>query len=124
MYQGHCKGKAQGIDSVRKEHLSAASSVISPVLAHLFTWMLRLGHIPPEVKTGEIFTLHKGGKKRKDNLTYYRAITLSSAILKHYEMVLLDKCQDDRQAFDHMWHAGLFYQLIELNVHRTTLLHW
>ena len=63
------KCKTLGVDGVRLEHLLAASSVISPVLANLFTCMLhvRLGHIPPEMKTGEIFTLHKGGKKRKYN---------------------------------------------------------
>jgi len=120
------------------------------------------------MKTGEIFTLHKGGKKRTDNPNNYRAITMSSVILKLYEVVLLHRCQDTimkslskqqrgfqkqlgcqmstfvqretlnyareksatvcvccldgRQAFIHVWHAGLFYKLIELNVECTTLL--
>ena len=51
------KGKAPGVD------LLAASRVISPVLSNLFTCILRLGHIPTEMKTRKTFTLHKEGKK-------------------------------------------------------------
>jgi len=81
------KGKAPGVDGV-----SLLADL--PVLANLFMSMLRLGHIPPEIKTGAIFTLHKKGKKRKDNPNNYGVITLSSVILKLYEVVLLDRCQD------------------------------
>ena len=69
-------GKAGGVDGVSHEHLLAASGVIAPILANIYTWMLRLGHVPESMKKGEIITLHKGGKKRKDNPNNYRAITL------------------------------------------------
>ena len=56
--------------------------------------MLRCGYIPESMKRGVIITLHKGGKKRKDEPNNYWAITLSSVVLKLYEMVLLDRCQE------------------------------
>jgi len=160
------RGKAGGIDGVRHEHLIYACDAISPVLARLFTGMLRLGYIPTDMKRGEIITLHKGGKKRKDDPNNYRAITLSSVILKLYELVLLERCQDSilrslnaqqggfqkqlgcnmtsfvlretlhhareqsskvfvccldgKQAFDHVWHDGLFYKLLDLGVDDNT----
>ena len=78
------KGKSGGDDGVCHEHLIYSCLVISPILSHLFTGMLRLRHIPTAMKRGEIITLHKGGKKRKDDPNNYRAITLSSVILKLY----------------------------------------
>lgn len=42
-----------------------------------------------------IITLHKGGRKRKDDPNCYRAITLTSVLLKLYEMVLLQRCKSD-----------------------------
>ncbi|MES9880604.1 MAG: reverse transcriptase family protein [Sedimenticola sp.] len=43
------------------------------------------------MKRGLIVTLHKGGNKRKDDPNNYRAITLSSSILKLYERLILEK---------------------------------
>ena len=134
----------------------------------MFTYMLRLGYIPDSMKRGTITTLHKGGKKRRDNPNNYRAITLSSVILKVYEMILVDRCGDlilqrlnqqqggfqeglgclmtsfvlheclnyarensskvyicyldSKQAFDRVWHQGLFYKLITCNIDDTTLI--
>ena len=67
---------------------------VAPLLANLYTYMLRCGYIPESMKRGVILTLHKGGKRGKDKPNNYRAITLSSVVLKLYEMVLLDRCQD------------------------------
>lgn len=55
--------------------------------------MLRCSYVPKYIKQGLIITLHKGGKKRKDDPNNYRAITLSSCVLKLFELVLLDRCQ-------------------------------
>ena len=120
------------------------------------------------IKCGTIITLHKGNGKPKDKPNNYRAISLTSVILKLYEMVLMSRCKntildklnmqqcgfqeqlgclmtsfilresiyfaqenrsklfvcflDGRQAFDRVWHSGLFYRLIEYNVDITTLL--
>lgn len=87
------KGKVGGADGLMYEHLKYCVSVISQPLSNLYTQMLRRGHIPIDMKKGEIITLHKGGKKDKSNPDNYRAITLSSVILKVYEMVILDRCE-------------------------------
>ena len=55
--------------------------------------MLRNGYIPDNMKKGVIITLHKGSNKRKDDHNNYRAITLSSVVLKLYELVLLSRCR-------------------------------
>ena len=55
--------------------------------------MLRTAYVPNELKRGVIITLHKGGNKRKDVPDNYRAITLTSAVLKLYEAVLLHRCK-------------------------------
>ena len=44
---------------------------------------------PKELKKGVIVTLFKGGNKLKDAPDNYRAITLSPAILKLLESILL-----------------------------------
>ena len=127
----------------------------------MYSIMLRSGNIPDKMKQGEIITLHKGGRKSKGDPNNYRAITLSSSILKVYEMILLHRCKDKivktlsklqggfqdqlgcvmtsftlreclhhsrelssgvylcfldaRQAFDRVWHDGLFYKLLNIN---------
>ena len=117
-------------------------------------------YVSTDLKHGVIITLHKGGGKPKNDSNSYRAITLSSSILKLYEKVLLRRLQDTvnkplhvlqggfqpgmgspmtsfvlnesiiyskenhsklfacfldaRQAFDRVWHDGLFYKLHKL----------
>ena len=59
------------------------------LLLKLFTAMLRLSHIPDDMKKGVIITLYKGGNKAKSDPNSYRAITLSSVFVRLYESVLL-----------------------------------
>jgi hypothetical protein len=105
------KGKACGEDCVFYEHLIYAKDIASRVLANLFTFMLRLGYIPDKLKRGVIITLHKGGNKRKDNPNNYRAITLSSVILKVYELILLSRCKDVILSTLNMQQGGFQEQL-------------
>ncbi|XP_053398165.1 uncharacterized protein LOC128556626 [Mercenaria mercenaria] len=162
------KGKACGEDNISYEHLIFGKAVISSALANMYTHMLRHGYIPDSLKRGIIITLHKGGNKCKDDPNNYRAITLSSTVLKVFEMVLLARCKDKlidtlsrqqdgfqeklgclmtsfvlreciyfsrenssklyvcfldgKQAFDNVWHDGLFYKLIEANIDTTSLI--
>ena len=51
--------------------------------------MFTCGYIPDSLKQGVIITLHKGGRKSKKDPNNYRAITLSSALLKLFERILL-----------------------------------
>ncbi|WAR22831.1 LIN1-like protein [Mya arenaria] len=76
-------GKAAGDDRIQHEHLKCAKEVLSPILANLFTQMLRQGYIPASMKRGIIITLHKGGKTREDNPDNYRAVTLISIFLSY-----------------------------------------
>ena len=55
--------------------------------------MIRLAYAPKELKKGVIVTLFKGGHKRKDNPDNYRAITLSSVVLKLLVKILLTRIQ-------------------------------
>lgn len=55
----------------------------------LFNRMWSECYVPLNLKQGAIITLYKGGNKRKDDPTSYRAIPLSSSQLKLYEGVLL-----------------------------------
>ena len=85
-----CKrGKACGIDNVFYEHYILAGNVIVNVLKQFYTALLKLSYVPPKMIKGVIITLHKGGKKRKDDPNNYKAITLTLTILKLYEHILL-----------------------------------
>jgi len=57
--------KAGGIDGVQHEHLIYACDAISPVLARLFTGMLRLGYITADMKRGEILPFVKAVRRGK-----------------------------------------------------------
>ena len=65
--------------------VKTAKEFMSNVLANLFTQMFCIGYIPDRMKSGTIITLHKGGKKRTDDPNNYRAITLTSVVLKLFE---------------------------------------
>ena len=160
-------GKAPGYDGITYELFKPVASAISPLLANLFTAILRTVYNPDILKRGVIINLHKGGSKPKDNPDSYRAITLTSIVLKLFESVLLQRCStnmmtdlniqqcgfqeglgclmtsftlresvyftrehgsklyvcylDGRQAFDKVWHDGLFYKL-QTKIDDTSLL--
>ncbi len=87
-----CKrGKASGEDMIEYEHLIFGGDMLHEILAKLYSSMLAYSHTPTNMKRGLIVTLHKGGNKRKDDPNNYRAITLSSCILKLYERLILEK---------------------------------
>ena len=85
------RGKAAGMDCIQYEHLITAKDFLSSVLANLFTHILRLGHMPDKLKMGCIITLHKGGNKRTDDPTNYRASSLTSVILKLFETTQVER---------------------------------
>jgi hypothetical protein len=87
------RGKASGPDGIAHEHLLYGADILSPVLANFYTLILRGGEIPDSLKRGKIITLHKGGNKKHDDPNSYRAISLTSSILKVYEIILLRECK-------------------------------
>ena len=87
------KGKACGDDGIYYEHILYGGEFLYGILSKLFTAIVLLSHVPIEMKKGVIITLFKGGNKRKDDPDSYRAITLSSVILKLLETILLTRIQ-------------------------------
>ncbi|MCG8112938.1 MAG: reverse transcriptase family protein [Candidatus Thiodiazotropha taylori] len=87
------KKKACGSDNICNEHLIYGGPVLYECLAQFYSDMYRNGYIPKPLKEGIIITLHKGGRKSKTDPNNYRAITLSSAILKLFERILLERAQ-------------------------------
>jgi hypothetical protein len=85
------KGTACGPDNIYNEHLLFGGDLLIKKITSLFNLMLRYSHIPKKLKCGNIITLYKGGRKRKDDPGSYRAISLTSSILKLYERVLISR---------------------------------
>ena len=88
--------KACGKDGVYNEHLlhGGNTCTLYAELSVLFTDMYNNGFIPETMKHGIIITLHKGGRKSKEDPNNYRAITLTSSVLKVFERLILDKLYD------------------------------
>ena len=85
--------KACGPDSISNEHLINGGIELWKQLSLFFTDIHNLGYVPANLKKGIIITLHKGGRKSKSDPNNYRAITLSSCILKLFERILLQRAE-------------------------------
>ncbi|MEW8545933.1 MAG: reverse transcriptase family protein, partial [Candidatus Thiodiazotropha sp.] len=155
------KGKAYGEDRINNEHLIHSGHQFLLVIQTLVNLMLKWAYIPAQMKIGIIITIYKGGNRRKDDPNNYRAVTLTSSLLKLYERVLLNRLEkslprlnplqggfqknmgcsmtsyllqesvnyakennsklyvcflDVKQAFDNVWHDGLFLKLYDLGI--------
>ena len=87
------RGKACGDDGIYYEHILFAGTELCEILSKLFSAMIKFAHVPVEMKRGTIITLYKGGNKRRDDPDNYRAITLSSVILKLLERIILTRIE-------------------------------
>ena len=87
------KNKAAGEDGITYEHVIYGGEFLFEIIAKFFNAVIRYSYAPKEMKKGVIVTLFKGGNKRKDNPDNYRAITLSSVILKLLERILLTRVE-------------------------------
>ena len=85
--------KAGGEDGIVYEHIKYGGCVVFDALAKFYTAIVRQSYAPKDMKRGVIITLFKGGNKRKDNPDNYRAITLSSVVLKLLERILLTRIE-------------------------------
>lgn len=85
------KGKTCGEDKVDNEHIIYSGPILRTSLLCLYNSMLHTSYIPHSMKQGVIITLFKGGNKRKDDPNNYRAITLTSSVLKLFERILYSR---------------------------------
>ena len=76
-----------------------SGTVFRKTLKDLYNAMLRNSYIPTEMKIGIIITLYKGGNKRQDDPDSYRAITLTSCVLKLFERILLNRISSMQKPF-------------------------
>ena len=86
--------KACRKDGVYIEHLLHGGDTLCAELSVLYTDMYNNGYIPETMKHGIIITLHKGGRKSKKDPNNYRAITLTSSVLKLFEQLIIDRLYD------------------------------
>ena len=85
------RNKSCGIDELYYEHFIYSGYTVRLLLVKLFDSMLRFSYTPTILKKGEITVLYKGNGKPRNDPKSYRAITLSSVLLKLYESVLLSR---------------------------------
>ena len=85
------RNKACGPDGCFYENFKFGGIIMYKLCAKLFTAMLKFSHCPVDMNKGDIIVLHKGGNKSHNDPNNYRAITLSSVILKLYESVILSR---------------------------------
>lgn len=90
--------KAGGDDGLKYEHLIYGGPFLHEILSKFFNAIVRFSYAPKAMKRGVIITIFKGGNKRKDNPDNYRAITLSSVLVKVLERILLTRIE----LFDHI----------------------
>ena len=83
------KGKASAFDSLSNDILIASSKSISPILASLFSKLIKFHYFPKLWTTGIIIPLHKGGEL--DDPNNYRGITLNSCLSKLFTLILNDR---------------------------------
>ncbi|MEW8547363.1 MAG: reverse transcriptase family protein, partial [Candidatus Thiodiazotropha sp.] len=94
------RGKACGEDRIDNEHIIFSGRVFRQYLITLYNAMLLKSYIPDNMKIGILITLYKGGSKRKDDPNSYRAITLTSSILKLFERILLQRIMSVQRPFN------------------------
>ena len=85
--------KAGGDDEIVYEPIKYGGTILLEILSKFYTAILRLAYAPKDMKKGVIVTHFKGGGRRKDNPDNYRAITLSSVVLKLLERILLTRIE-------------------------------
>ena len=99
-------GKMCGVDNVCNEHLINGGDLLLIYLTMLFDYMYCFAYVPLAFKRGIILTLYKGGHKPRNQCNSYRAITLSSSVLKLYEKVLLNRLQNSIDLSIHSLQGG------------------
>jgi len=85
--------KAPGPDCITNEHIHYSSPLFIKHLTCLFNMMIRHCYLPMSFRVGTIIPLYKGNNKVKSNPSNYRGITLTSAVGKIFEKILLNRIE-------------------------------
>ena len=83
--------KSAGYDCITYECLKFGGYMLYERLAYLFNSMLSLVHIPDILKHSIIIPVYKGKKKPKTDTNSYRGISLTSAVNKTFEKLILNR---------------------------------
>ena len=83
--------KAPGPDLITNEHMKYAGHLLYKHLTHLMNMITSTCYIPEMMRVGTIIPIYKGNHKDRCNPANYRGITLTSAIGKVFERVLLNR---------------------------------
>ncbi|XP_048744007.2 uncharacterized protein LOC125657478 [Ostrea edulis] len=89
------KGKAAGPDFLTNEHIIYGGNKLVDHLCILFNHILQCTYVPEMFKVGKVISIYKGKNKDKCNPTNYRGITLTSAISKLFEKVILSRIENE-----------------------------
>ena len=83
-------GRAQGADLLQVEHLTFSHPILYVILACLFNYLLRLGHVPAAFGIGILIPIPKESTMRGSaKVDAFRGITISPVISKLFEHCLL-----------------------------------
>lgn len=85
------RGKAAGADHLTAEHLHNCHPILCCVLAKLFNWMMRAGHVPPQFGISYTVPVPKSNVNFNKGLTVndYRGISISPILSKVFEHCVL-----------------------------------
>ena len=89
------KGKAAGPDFLTNEHIIYGGDKLVDHLCILFNHILQSTYVPEIFKVGKVISIYKCKNKDKCNPTNYRGITLTSAISKLFEKIILSRIENE-----------------------------
>jgi hypothetical protein len=93
--------KNEGVCGLSSDFFKNASAELHVHIALLITAMLTHGYAPSQLTTSTIIPIPKGNNADKTSSGNYRAISLSSIIVKIVDLIILDRYSDKLITSDH-----------------------
>jgi hypothetical protein len=93
--------KNKGVCGLSYDFFKNASAELHVHIALLITAMLTHGYAPSQLTTSTIIPIPKGNNADKTSSGNYRAISLSSIIVKIVDLIILDRYSDKLITSDH-----------------------
>ena len=82
-------GKSPGQDCISNEHIIYGGEPLIKRMCFMYNLILKYEYLPLTFRHGIIIPLYKGNNKDKTNPNSYRALTLTSALGKLFEKIIL-----------------------------------